>query len=87
MMNQRLADSQIRHLFGLGPRASMAPALMLLDEVHLYTGTFGAQTAHLLRRWSHLSRRQTQFVGLSATIADGAAFFSSLVGLDRSVVE
>lgn len=87
MMNQRLADSQIRHLFGLGPKASMAPALMLLDEVHLYTGTFGAQTAHLLRRWSHLSRRQTQFVGLSATIADGAAFFSSLVGLDRSVVE
>ena len=87
MMNQRLADSQIRHLFGLGPKASAAPALMLLDEVHLYTGTFGAQTAHLLRRWSHLSRRQTQFVGLSATIADGAAFFASLVGLDRSVVE
>jgi hypothetical protein len=87
MMNQRLADSQIRHLFGLGPRAARAPALMLLDEVHLYTGTFGAQTAHLLRRWSHLSRRQTQFVGLSATIADGAEFFASLVGLDRSVVE
>jgi DEAD/DEAH box helicase/Helicase conserved C-terminal domain len=87
MMNQRLADSQIRHLFGLGPKALRAPALMLLDEVHLYTGTFGAQTAHLLRRWSHLSRRQTQFVGLSATIADGAAFFASLVGMDRSVVE
>lgn len=87
MMNQRLSDSQMRHLFGLGPRAPKAPALMLLDEVHLYTGTFGAQVAHLLRRWSHLSRRQTQFVGLSATIADGAAFFSSLVGLDRSVVE
>lgn len=87
MMNQRLADSQIRHLFGLGPMASRVPALMLLDEVHLYTGTFGAQAAHLLRRWSHLSRRQTQFVGLSATIADGAAFFASLVGLDRSVVE
>lgn len=87
MMNQRLADSEIRHLFGIGPKASRVPALMLLDEVHLYTGAFGAQAAHLLRRWSHLSRRQTQFVGLSATIADGAAFFASLVGLDRSVVE
>lgn len=87
MMNQRLADSQIRHLFGLGPKASAVPALMLLDEVHLYTGTFGAQTANLLRRWSHLSRRKTQFVGLSATIADGVSFFSSLVGLDPSVVE
>ncbi len=87
MMNQRLADSEVRHLFGLGPKASRVPALMLLDEVHLYTGTFGAQAAHLLRRWSHLSRRHTQFVGLSATIADGAAFFASLVGMDRSVVE
>lgn len=87
MLNQRMSDSQMRHLFGLGPRAKRVPSLMLLDEVHLYTGAYGAQVAHLLRRWSHLSRRQTQFVGLSATIADGAAFFASLVGLDRSVVE
>ena len=87
MMNQRMSDSTMRHLFGLGPLADRAPSLMLLDEVHLYTGTFGAQTAHLLRRWSHLSRRQTQFVGLSATISEGASFFASLVGLDRSVVE
>ncbi len=87
MLNQRMADSQIRHLFGLGPKAVRVPTLMLLDEVHLYTGVFGAQVAHLLRRWSHMTRRQTQFVGLSATIADGAAFFSTLVGLDRSVVE
>jgi len=87
MMNQRMADSSMRHLFGLGPLADRTPALMLLDEVHLYTGTFGAQVAYLLRRWSHLTRRQTQFVGLSATISEGAAFFASLVGLDRSVVE
>lgn len=87
MMNQRMADSSMRHLFGLGPLAERTPALMLLDEVHLYTGTFGAQVAHLLRRWSHLTRRQTQFVGLSATISEGAAFFASLVGLDRSVIE
>lgn len=87
MLNQRMSDSSMRHLFGLGPLAERTPALMLLDEVHLYTGTFGAQVAHLLRRWSHLTRRQTQFVGLSATISEGAAFFASLVGLDRSVVE
>lgn len=87
MLNQRLSDARMRHLFGLGPSAQRVPSLMLLDEVHLYTGAFGAQVAHLLRRWSHISRRQTQFVGLSATISDGAAFFASLVGLDRSVVE
>jgi len=87
MMNQRMTDSQLRHLFGLGPKAERAPALMLLDEVHLFTGASGAQMAYLLRRWSYLSHRQTQFVGLSATITDGAAFFASLVGLDRNVVE
>lgn len=87
MMNRRMADSSMRHLFGLGPLAERAPSLMLLDEVHLYTGTFGAQVAYLLRRWSHLTRRQTQFVGLSATISEGAAFFASLVDLERSVVE
>lgn len=85
--NRRMSDSSMRHLFGLGPRATRVPSLMLLDEVHLFSGTYGAQVAYMLRRWSHLSRRQTQFVGLSATIADGAAFFASLVGLDRSVVE
>lgn len=87
MLNQRMSDSTMRHLFGMGPGAERAPALMLLDEVHLYTGAFGAQVAHLLRRWSHLTRRQTQFVGLSATISEGASFFADLVGLDRSVVE
>jgi hypothetical protein len=87
MFNQRMSDSEFRHLLGLGPKAERVPALLLLDEVHLYTGAFGAQVAHLLRRWAHLTRRQTQYVGLSATIAEGAAFFSSLVGLDRSVVE
>jgi hypothetical protein len=87
MMNQRMSDSSLRHLFGLGPLAQRAPAIMLLDEVHLYTGAYGAQVAHLLRRWSHLSGWRTQFVGLSATIAEGADFFASLVGLDRSVVE
>lgn len=87
MLNQRLADSDMRHLFGVGPRAPFAPPLMLLDEVHLYAGTFGAQVAHLLRRWSHLTNRRTSYVGLSATIAEGKSFFSSLVSLDQDVVE
>ena len=53
MMNQRMSDSEVRHLFGLGPKASRAPALMLLDEVHLYAGTFGAQTAQVDRGGEH----------------------------------
>ncbi|MET3653119.1 protein DpdJ [Dyella japonica] len=87
MLNQRMSDSEMRHLFGLGPDADSVPALMLLDEVHVYTGTYGAQVAYLLRRWSHLTRRRTSFVGLSATLAEGKRFFANLTGLEEAVVE
>lgn len=86
MLNQRMADSDMRHLFGLGPAAERTPSLVLLDEVHVYSGTYGAQVAHLLRRWSRLSGRRPSFVGLSATISEGERFFASLVGLDESLV-
>lgn len=87
MLNQRMSDSDMRHLFGLGPNAESVPALMLLDEVHVYTGTYGAQVAYLLRRWSNLTRRRTSFVGLSATLAEGKRFFASLTGMEEAVVE
>lgn len=87
MLNQRMSDSEMRHLFGIGPKAQFAPPLMLLDEVHVYTGTYGAQVAYLLRRWSHLTKRRTGFVGLSATIAEGKTFFASLVSMDPGAVE
>lgn len=87
MLNRSLSDSDMRHLFGVGPKAQFAPPLMLLDEVHVYTGTYGAQVAHLLRRWSHLTKRRTGFVGLSATIAEGKLFFASLVSLEPGTVE
>lgn len=87
MLNQNLSDGGVRHLFGLGPKARRAPELVLLDEVHLYAGTYGAQVGYLLRRWRYLSGRRSSFVGLSATIADGQAFFAALTGLDPSVVE
>ncbi|NNU44775.1 protein DpdJ [Ramlibacter montanisoli] len=86
MLNQRMADSDMRHLFGLGPDAERTPSLVLLDEVHVYSGTYGAQVAHLLRRWSRLSGRRASFVGLSATISEGERFFASLVGLNETAV-
>lgn len=87
MLNQRLSDSTMRHLFGVGPNAPFTPPLMLLDEVHVYSGSYGAQVAHLIRRWSHLTKRRTNFVGLSATISEGKAFFASLVSMDSDAVE
>jgi superfamily II DNA or RNA helicase len=81
MLNQRMGDSQYRHLFGLGSRTERAVEMMLLDEVHTYSGRSGAQVAFLLRRWRRMLRKPVSFVGLSATLRDGARFFARLTGL------
>ena len=65
MLNRHLPSSDLRHVFGVGPNANGAPDLILLDEVHLYAGSYGAQVAYLLRRWWTASRRQSIFVGVS----------------------
>jgi hypothetical protein len=87
MLNQRMADSRSRHLFGLPPQAKRPPELVLLDEVHTYAGLHGAQVGYLLRRWTHMVRAPVSFVGLSATLRDGARFFSRLTGLYESQAE
>ena len=83
MLNQRMGDGRFRHLFGLGDRATRPVEMMLLDEVHTYAGTTGAQVAYLIRRWRWLLRRPVCFVGLSATLKDGARFFARLTGLSE----
>ncbi|GJG99175.1 protein DpdJ [Paraburkholderia terrae] len=87
MLNRHLSNPKLRHLFGVGPKAIEAPGLVLMDEVHLYSGTYGAQVAYLMRRWWSVSGRRSSFVGLSATISEGKRFFASLTGLDESVVQ
>jgi len=80
MLNQRLSDNRMNHLFGIGPNAYKAPELVLLDEVHTYEGRHGAQVAYLMRRWSCLVEQPLRFVGLSATLREAPAFFASLTG-------
>ena len=87
MLNQRMADSDFRHLFGLPPQATRPVEMVLLDEVHTYAGLHGAQVAFLLRRWQHLVRAPISFVGLSATLRDGVNFFAQLTGLNAFQVE
>jgi ATP-dependent helicase YprA (DUF1998 family) len=48
MLNRSMGDSQYGHVFGIG--AEKPPQMVLLDEVHTYTGIHGAQVAYLLRR-------------------------------------
>ena len=86
MLNQQLSDGWSRHVFGVGPRARQAPNLVLLDEIHTYSGTSGAQVAYLLRRWRMLMGSPATWVGLSATLANAAGFFADLCGLRQDTV-
>jgi hypothetical protein len=86
MLNQQLSDGWSRHVFGVGPRARHAPNLVLLDEIHTYSGTSGAQVAYLLRRWRMLMGSPATWVGLSATLANAATFFADLCGLPQESV-
>ncbi|MEV8504472.1 protein DpdJ [Actinoplanes sp. NPDC051475] len=86
MLNRSLSDGWSMHVFGVGPSAQNKPKLVLLDEVHTYEGTNGAQVAYLLRRWRRLLNRPTTWVGLSATLANADRFFEDLCGLDEGTV-
>ncbi|MFD8386986.1 protein DpdJ [Streptomyces sp. NPDC059679] len=79
MLNNCSADGYLDRL--LGWRGGTVPSLMLLDEVHTYSGVHGAQVACLLRRWREAVRRPVTFVGLSATLREANHFFAQLVGL------
>jgi len=85
-LNRQMGSSLFGHIFGLGP-STRRPQLVLLDEVHTYSGVTGAQVALLLRRWRHALGSRVQFVGLSATLRGAAEFFGQLVGLSPGTVE
>lgn len=87
MLNQRLGDSQFGRIFGVGTSPQQKPQLVLLDEVHTYSGVSGAQVGLLLRRWKHAARVRPHFVGLSATLTDARRFFARLIGVDDYLVE
>jgi ATP-dependent helicase Lhr and Lhr-like helicase len=86
MLSQQ-ASSPLGRLLGWRGSGSAAPRLVLLDEVHTYSGVHGAQVALLLRRWRHSQRSPVTFVGLSATLREARAFFSQLTGVDQALVE
>lgn len=88
MLNQRLSDPNYRHVFGIQKDPKRIVRFVLLDEVHTYEGSSGAQTALAIRRWRHALNSPVRFVGLSATLREATQFFSDFVGLDfGSVVE
>lgn len=87
MLNQRMADNTMSHLFGIGPGALRPPELVLMDEVHTYEGRHGAQVAYLMRRWQRMLKSDLRFVGLSATLREAADFFAVLTNCKRTLVD
>lgn len=67
-----------------------ATRLMILDEVHTFTGVFGSNAAFLLRRYEHalktLTRKRLQYVCASATIQDPGAHLTLLTGRTFTVI-
>ena len=84
MVNRNLGDARRRKLFVGDARRS--PDFVLLDEMHTYSGTHGAQVANLIRRWLAAMEHPGHVVGLSATLADPAGFFSELIGAEAGNV-
>lgn len=87
MLNQRLSDHWYRGLFGVGVPHQRKPFIALLDEVHTYSGTSGAQAALVLRRWRHAVDTPIIWAGLSATLAEARRFFAELTGVRENRVE
>lgn len=81
MLNRRMSDTRMRKVFGLGMPGGKRPSLILLDEVHTYTGTSGAHAALVFRRWRHALRSAVTVVGLSATLLEADSFLCNLTGL------
>lgn len=63
--------------------------LLIIDEMHLYRGMFGASMSGLIRRVLRLTPdrgRQVQFICCSATIGNAPRLFTALTGRHEPVV-
>ncbi len=85
MLNRIICNQEYGHIFGV--RTSHTPKIVLLDEVHTYSGIHGAQVANVIRRWKSALGKKVHFTGLSATLMDAANFFSQLTGIDPDKIE
>uniref|UniRef100_UPI002455249F protein DpdJ n=1 Tax=Nocardia farcinica TaxID=37329 RepID=UPI002455249F len=89
MLSKQSTSGRVAEVLGWkGPNGIR---LVLLDEVHTYSGVHGAQVAYTLRRWRHANRQHgsdsVTMVGLSATLRDAGQFFADLTGVERGDVD
>ena len=66
-------------------------ALVVVDEVHTYTGVFGSNAAYLFRRWRHLMRlirdEERQWIAASATVREPENHLEQLFGLPFTLID
>lgn len=86
MLNRGLSDLYLRPTLGVDQPPDKKPRIMLLDEIHTYDGTTGAQAAMVLRRWHHSIQAPIAFVGLSATLSNPIRHMADLTGVDDELV-
>ncbi|MEJ5226814.1 DEAD/DEAH box helicase [Thermodesulfovibrio sp.] len=64
-------------------------SLIIVDEVHIYTGVFGSNSAFLFRRLQHILKllnNSPSYICASATIANPENHLKNLFGIDFSVI-
>ena len=64
-------------------------SLIIVDEVHNYTGVFGSNSAYLFRRMQHLMKllgSSPQYIAASATIAAPELHLKRLLGVDFKII-
>ena len=81
-------------LFYVGNKSVMnflaSSSLVIVDEVHNYTGVFGSNAAYLFRRMRHIMNllgASPQFITASATIAAPENHLQNLFGLDFQIID
>lgn len=90
-----LTNPEMLHLSLLGQHQGWAPFLrglrfVVLDELHLYRGLFGAHMAMVLRRLRRVAAlhgARPRFVGCSATVGNPGEVAERLTGLPFAVLQ
>ena len=60
---------------------------IVMDDMHVYTGVFGAHVYYVLRRLERFTKDGPQYVGSSATIGNPKDLASKLFGRDVKVIK
>ncbi|UCG03397.1 MAG: DEAD/DEAH box helicase [Candidatus Heimdallarchaeota archaeon] len=83
----------LHYHLGIGKNASRFQDLLaglkivILDEIHTYSGTFGSNMFFIVKRLERVVNHKLQFIGASATVANASKFVSRLLDRPIKVIE